>query len=55
MHACASYDVHKSQILEYLVDAGGRALRTTIQKELGIPKASIHAFVSVLSLAHSYK
>lgn len=36
-----SYDVYKSRILEYLVDAGGRALRTTIQKELGIPKASM--------------
>jgi helicase len=36
-----SYDAYRSQILKYLIDAGGRALRNKIQKETGIPKASM--------------
>lgn len=36
-----SYNTHESQILKYLMDAGGRALRPRIEKDLGIARASM--------------
>lgn len=36
-----SYDAYQSRILEFLVNSGGRALRTEIQEELGIPRSSM--------------
>ncbi len=36
-----SYNAHESQILKYLMDAGGRTLRPIIEKDLGIARASM--------------
>lgn len=36
-----SYNAHESQILKYLMDAGGRALHPIIEKDLGIARVSM--------------